>query len=173
MVYSLLLMAVPSASCAVVAQLDRALDSDSKGQRFESPRPHQKAAVSDSGLFLLSVLGPAQTKSPSPAPRRRVREGLSCLWGVGGLTERAGARAGAVNAIQGHSRGRQSRPKQRGSQLTPASAGIPVAWGAHGCGAISSGASHKGACSRACRQSQAVCGRLLIRLYARISPGWT
>ena len=28
--------------CAVVAQLDRALDSDSKGQRFESPRPHQK-----------------------------------------------------------------------------------------------------------------------------------
>ena len=124
MVYSLLLMAVPSADCAVVAQLDRALDSDSKGQRFESPRPHQKAAVLDSGLFLLSVLGPAQTKSPSPAPRRRVREGLSCLLGVGGLTERAGARAGAVNAIQGHSRGRQSRPKQRGSQLTPASAGI-------------------------------------------------
>ena len=31
--------------CAVVAQLDRALDSDSKGQRFESPRPHQKRSL--------------------------------------------------------------------------------------------------------------------------------
>lgn len=32
-------------SCAVVAQLDRALDSDSKGQRFESPRPHQSMKI--------------------------------------------------------------------------------------------------------------------------------
>ena len=34
-----------AAYCAVVAQLDRALDSDSKGQRFESPRPHQKRSL--------------------------------------------------------------------------------------------------------------------------------
>ena len=35
----------PIRKCAVVAQLDRALDSDSKGQRFESPRPHQKRSL--------------------------------------------------------------------------------------------------------------------------------
>ena len=46
--------------CAVVAQLDRALDSDSKGQRFESPRPHQKRSLYCSTatffIFLGSVL---------------------------------------------------------------------------------------------------------------------
>ena len=57
MVYSLLLMAVPSASCAVVAQLDRALDSDSKGQRFESPRPHQNSTLERllRGVFVLPL----------------------------------------------------------------------------------------------------------------------
>ena len=123
MVYSLLLMAGTSARCAVVAQLDRALDSDSKGQRFESPRPHQKAAVLDGGLFLLLPRGAGQQKSPSPAPRRRVREGLSCLLGAW-RAYRACSCPGGGRQTKGHSRGRQSRPKQRGSQLAPASAGI-------------------------------------------------
>ena len=123
MVYSLMLMAGPPAGCAVVAQLDRALDSDSKGQRFESPRPHQKAAVLDGGLFLLLSRGAGQQKSPSPAPKRQSREGLSCfVGGFGGLTGRTRARAGAVNATRGTAEAK-CLPKQRGGQLAPASAG--------------------------------------------------
>ena len=38
--------------CAVVAQLDRVLDSDSKGQRFESSRPHQKQCPLGRCFFL-------------------------------------------------------------------------------------------------------------------------
>ena len=174
MVYSLMLMAGPPAGCAVVAQLDRALDSDSKGQRFESPRPHQKAAVLDGGLFLLLSRGAGQQKSPSPAPKRQSREGLSCfVGGFGGLTGRTRARRGPSTLQEAQQRPDERPLKQRGGQLAPASAGIPVAWGAHCCGAISSGASHKGACSRACRQSQTVCKGLFIQLYAQISRGWT
>lgn len=43
--------------CAVVAQLDRALDSDSKGQRFESPRPHQKRSLYCSTVTFFIFLG--------------------------------------------------------------------------------------------------------------------
>ena len=58
MVYSLLPME-PIGSCAVVAQLDRALDSDSKGQRFESPRPHHRTPrrVKTAGCLSFCRLG--------------------------------------------------------------------------------------------------------------------
>ena len=131
MVYSLLLMAVPSASCAVVAQLDRALDSDSKGQRFESPRPHQKAAVLDGGLFLLLSRGAGQQKSPSPAPQRQSREGLSCfVGGFGGLTGRTRARAGAVNATRGTAEARRMPSKATRRPACAGFRGIPIVCGA-------------------------------------------
>ena len=87
-------------------------NSDSKGQRFESPRPHQKAAVLDGGLFLLLSWGAGQQKSPSPAPKRQSREGLSCfVGGFGGLTGRTRARAGAVNATRGTAEARRTPSK--------------------------------------------------------------
>ena len=133
MVYSLMLMAGPPAGCAVVAQLDRALDSDSKGQRFESPRPHQKAAVLDGGLFLLLSRGAGQQKSPSPAPKRQSREGLSYfVGGFGGLTGRTRARAGAVNATRGTAEARRMpskatrRPACAGFRGNPCGVGRPL-----------------------------------------------
>ena len=63
MVYSLLPME-PIGSCAVVAQLDRALDSDSKGQRFESPRPHH---------FFVCRHGPQESTTPVQQGRSGMR----------------------------------------------------------------------------------------------------
>ena len=170
MVYSLMLMAGPPAGCAVVAQLDRALDSDSKGQRFESPRPHQKAAVLDGGLFLLLSRGAGQQKSPSPAPKRQSREGLSCfVGGFGGLTGRTRARAGAVNATRGTAEARRMPPKATRRPACAGFRGIPIVivCGGKNClGAIKSSRNTRsplppnGIGVQACRRSQAACGRL-------------
>ena len=124
MVYSLLLMAVPSADCAVVAQLDRALDSDSKGQRFESPRPHQKAAVLDGGLFLLLSRGPGSKKAPlrrrKGSPERGFRVLLGALEGLQGVLVPG---RGPSTLQEAQQRPDERPPKQRGGQLAPASAG--------------------------------------------------
>ena len=76
MVYSLLPME-PIGSCAVVAQLDRALDSDSKGQRFESPRPHHKKAPcsvkSAAGCFFVCRHGPQESTTPVQQGRSGMR----------------------------------------------------------------------------------------------------
>ena len=108
-------------------------NSDSKGQRFESPRPHQKAAVLDGGLFLLLSRGAGQQKSPSPAPKRQSREGLSCfVGGFGGLTGRTRARAGAVNATRGTAEARRTpskatrRPACAGFRGNPCGVGRPL-----------------------------------------------
>ena len=168
MVYSLLLMAVPSASCAVVAQLDRALDSDSKGQRFESPRPHQKAAVLDGGLFLLLPRGAGQQKSPSPAPKRQSREGLSCfVGGFGGLTGRTRARAGAVKQ-RGTAEAVRAFQSNAEASLRRLPRDTYRLRGKSCLGAIKSSGDTRsplppnGIGFQACRRSQAACGQLIL-----------
>ena len=173
MVYSLMLMAGPPAGCAVVAQLDRALDSDSKGQRFESPRPHQKAAVLDGGLFLLLSRGAGQQKSPSPAPKRQSREGLSCfVGGFGGLTGRTRARAGGRQRYKRHSRGQTNAFQSNAeASLRRLPRDTYRLRGKSCLGAIKSSGNTRsplppnGIGVQACRRSQAACGQLYHPLH--------
>src|SRR5699024_3836266 len=61
------------AICAVVAQLDRALESDSKGQRFESPRPHHKNTlqrVARRRVFFIFSASAGETFSAYSIPSR-------------------------------------------------------------------------------------------------------
>ena len=70
--------------CAVVAQLDRALDSDSKGQRFESPRPHQEQHLCGCCSFLLYPGSFSHNSTPSHSTQKPPRPCAQCTGSRGG-----------------------------------------------------------------------------------------